>query len=267
MTLLVPVELAIHLPRLATACTLYLHKVSILLLVYFFFLFCFLQVKVQLGNLQQPRLLGRPLDIKALSGSMLSRRLATTSNPAFTRPFTNLTSRHLSTNNKMSDSKLLIYLMRRDLRVSDNPIFHTLSTQSDHGFTHLLPVYVFAAQQVEVSGFIEGEEKSPYPEARSNVAGFWRCGPHRAKYLAESVWDLKEGLEKVGSGLCIRAGMVGPIIDGLLKDIKEVKVGAVWMTGEEGVEEKGEERQIKQACENAELDCKIWVDEKYLIDE
>ena len=120
---------------------------------------------------------------------------------------------------------------------------------------------------MEVSGFIDGEEKSPFPEARSNVGGFWRCGPHRAKFLAESVWDLKEGLEKIGSGLCIRAGLVGPVIARLLEEIREVKVGAVWMTGEEGVEEKKEEQQVKLACERAEVDCKIWVDEKYLIDE
>lgn len=167
----------------------------------------------------------------------------------------------------MSDSKLLVYLMRRDMRVSDNPILHHLATEKDHGFTHLLPLYVFPAQQVEVSGFIEGEGKCPYPEARSQVGGFWRCGPHRAKFLGESVWDLKEGLEKVGSGLCIRAGMVGDVVSQLLKETKNVKIGAVWMTAEEGVEEQREERDVRQACEKAGVKSKFWVDEKYLLDE
>lgn len=166
----------------------------------------------------------------------------------------------------MADSKLLIYLMRRDLRVSDNPILHALTT-TNHGFTHLLPVYIFPAEQVEISGFIEGVGKSPYPEARSEVGGFWRCGPYRAKFLAESVWDLKEGLERVGSGLCIRTGKVADVVNHLLKDIKDVKVGAVWMIKEEGVEEDREERGVKKTCAAAGVNCKLWVDEKYFIDE
>jgi deoxyribodipyrimidine photo-lyase len=168
----------------------------------------------------------------------------------------------------MPNSKTLVYLFRRDLRVADNPILQSLVKEKAHGYTHLLPIYVFPAQQLEVSGFIPlgSEEKSPYPEARSRVGGFWRCGPHRAKFLAESVWDLKRGLEEVGSGLYIRVGMVGEVIDNILKS-KELNVKGVWMTGEEGVEEKAEERDVKRACAAAGAECVIWVDEKYLIDE
>lgn len=167
----------------------------------------------------------------------------------------------------MAEPKLLVYLMRRDLRVADNPIFNALSTTKNHGFTHLLPIYIFPAQQVEISGFIGSKEKSPYPEARSKVAGFWRCGPFRATFLAESVWDLKENLEKVGSGLCIRAGMVPDIINSVINNTKDLKVSAVWMLQEEGVEEKQEERGVKKVCASAGVDFKLWVDEKYLIDE
>jgi deoxyribodipyrimidine photo-lyase len=168
----------------------------------------------------------------------------------------------------MPDPKVLIYVMRRDLRVSDNPILHSLSSQEDHSFTHLLPLYVFAAQQLEISGFIEGDARSPYPEARSQIGGFWRCGPHRAKFLSESVWDLKGSLEKLGSGLCVRVGMVGEVVKKILEaEGSEMKVGGVWMTGEEGVEEGREERGIKDACEKNNVDFKLWVDEKYLVDE
>ena len=108
----------------------------------------------------------------------------------------------ISTNIKMPDSNVLIYLLRRDLRVSDNPILHSLATSKNHGFTHVLPLYVFSAQQLEVKGFIpDSNTMSPYREARSKVGGFWRTGPHRVSFLAECIWDLKEGLEKVGSGL------------------------------------------------------------------
>ena len=62
--------------------------------------------------------------------------------------------------------RVLIYLLRRDLRIADNPIFSEISklgNQSQKPFTHVLPVYVFAAQQIEVGGFIEdAEQKSPY---------------------------------------------------------------------------------------------------------
>ncbi|KAA8619282.1 PhrB Deoxyribodipyrimidine photolyase [Pyrenophora tritici-repentis] len=92
--------------------------------------------------------------------------------------------------------RILLYVLRRDVRLSDNPIFHTAALQtarqtswrnsansdrrhrddsltSEHGgasFTHLLPVYVWSANQIEVSGFLPASTPSPYPEARSAVA-------------------------------------------------------------------------------------------------
>ena len=170
----------------------------------------------------------------------------------------------------MDSKDTLIYLLRQDLRVADNPILHSLGTTKDHSFTHVLPLYIFNAQQLEVSGFLQEGEKSPYKEARSQVAGFWRCGPHRAKFLAESVWDVKEGLEKIGSGLCIRVGSTSDVIRALIPQIsgKEgLKVKAIWMVGEEGVEESREERAIRDICTEADVDFKLWNDEKYLIDE
>lgn len=173
----------------------------------------------------------------------------------------------------MTSPRVLIYLLRRDLRLSDNPIFHEIAKtlqQSQRPYTHLLPIYVFAAQQIEVSGFISSDsERSPFPEARSEAAGFWRCGPHRATFLAESVWDLKKSLGKVGSGLEIRVGMAGQVIKDTLEAFKEQKteVVGVWMTDEEGVEEKKEERDVKEAAQNADIDFKLWTDEKYFIDE
>ena len=175
----------------------------------------------------------------------------------------------------MSTPRILIYLFRRDLRVADNPILHEISRsyqQSQHPFTHLLPIYVFPAQQVEVSGFLSSEfERSPFPEARSNAAGFWRCGPHRAQFLAESVWDLKKSLEGVGSGLEIRIGMAGQVIkeifDAYKRDSYSGEVVGVWMTSEEGVEEQREEKDVRQATEGAGQSFKLWTDEKYYIDE
>lgn len=172
-------------------------------------------------------------------------------------------------------ARVLIYLIRRDIRLTDNPIFNEISAafqQGNHEHTHLLPVYVFAAQQVEVSGFLNADvAQSPFPEAKSRVASFWRCGPHRAKFLAESVWDLKHSLEEIGSGLEIRVGMVGQVLQDMLHALKQVdkdgKVISVWMTSEEGSEEQIEERRIRAVTEEAGSKFQLWPDEKYFIDE
>ena len=168
-------------------------------------------------------------------------------------------------------SRVLVYLLRRDLRLADNPVFHELSrlnSQAQKPFTHLLPLYVFSAQQIETSGFLHPGSQSPYPEARSSVAGFWRCGRLRAKFLAESVWDLKNDLEKAGSGLVIRVGEVGDVIGGLMEGLKPSgEVSAVWITGEDGWEEKQEEKRLRRLVEGAGKGFKIWGDEKYLVDE
>ena len=168
----------------------------------------------------------------------------------------------------MAASRVLIYLLRRDLRLADNPVFHEISTvanQSKH------PLYVFSAQQIEVSGFLSSpDSRSPYPEARSQNGGFWRCGPRRATFLAESIWDLKTALESIGSGLTIRVGMVGDVVKDLLEGFKKSgssEVSALWMTSEEGVEEIREEQEVRKAVEADGKEFRLWIDEKYLIDE
>lgn len=169
----------------------------------------------------------------------------------------------------MSRGKLLVYLLRRDLRVADNPILHHLATASDHGFTHLLPIYVFPAQQVELSGFLKDGEQSPYPPARSQVGKFWRCGPHRAKFTAEAVWNLKRSLEELGSGLVIRCGSVKDVIDHLVNELKDAVpcVSSVWMTEEPSWEEVQEQESISSLCSKRGIEFKLWKDEKYFVDE
>ena len=175
----------------------------------------------------------------------------------------------------MANQRVLVYLLRRDLRIADNPIIHEISKisqQSQKPFTHVLPLYVFPAHQVEVSGFLSSDDaKSPFPEARSEVGKFWRCGPHRARFLAELIWDLKEQLEKLGSRLIVRVGMTSQVLQDILNQFKEhgeeASIMQIWMTEEEGVEEKREERDIRKVAQAAGVDFKLWLDEKYFIDE
>lgn len=169
----------------------------------------------------------------------------------------------------MQDVNILIYVVRRDLRVADNPILDRLASSTDHGFTHLLPVHIVPPNQIEVSGFLKDGEKSPFPEARSEIAGFWRCGPHRARFIAQSLWDMKENLTKLGNDLTIRIGRPGDVVKSLVEGLKEsqMPVGAVWMIGEEGFEEDRDEKDIVEICSVFGINHQVWVDEKYFIDD
>lgn len=172
----------------------------------------------------------------------------------------------------MSKPRILIYLLRRDIRLGDNPIFNEIAKSSHHNFTHLLPLYVFSAKQIEVSGFLSSEDgRSPFPEARSRIGGFWRCGPHRAKFLAEGLLDLKKALQDVGCGLVLRAGLTGQTVAEMIEHYKQEtdrgEVVSVWMTSEEGTEEKQEENDVRRAVEKAGKGFKLWKDEKYFVDE
>ncbi|KAF1940668.1 cryptochrome [Clathrospora elynae] len=196
--------------------------------------------------------------------------------------------------------RILLYILRRDIRLSDNPIFHAASLKTsrskpsttptspdrrhrddslfsaygDTSFTHLLPVYVFSANQIEISGFLSNQsETSPYPEARSDVARVWRTGPHRAKFIAQGLWSLKERLQELncGSGLELRVGRVREVVSNILdwysKDENDGEISGVWMTDDDGTEEKEDERLVKKVAEQHDVDFKLWKDEKFYIDD
>ncbi|KZM18709.1 DNA photolyase [Ascochyta rabiei] len=203
----------------------------------------------------------------------------------------------------MADEKprILLYILRRDVRLSDNPIFTAASRQvtrqrdptplsntdtstrddsltSEHrgtSFTHLLPVYIFPAQQFEVSGFLSSSfEQSPYPEARSQVAKIWRTGPHRARFVAEGVWNLKQTLEGLGcgSGLQLRVGKVSDVVKNILEYYSKSgdsrgEISGVWMAADEATEEKEEEQFVKGIAKQSGVDFKLWSDEKYYVDD
>jgi deoxyribodipyrimidine photo-lyase len=166
-------------------------------------------------------------------------------------------------------SSVLIYVMRRELRASDQPIFHHLASTSSHGFSHLLPVYVFHAKQIDISGFVSQGSMNPYPPARSRLGNYPRCGPHRARFLGESVVELQQSLESLGSGLVIRVGMIDDVVRSLAEGLTTngCKVAAIWMTSHEGTEEKHDEKTVADLCGDLGAGFRLWEDEKYLIDE
>lgn len=186
--------------------------------------------------------------------------------------------------------RILIYLLRRDLRLTDNLVFHEISkaySSSTAHFTHLLPIYVFPAQQIEVSGFLPASNgkqsvSSPYPPARTPLAGFWRCGPHRAKFVTESIWDLRSSLQELGSSVIIRAGLLQDVVrdaidwlEGSGQKNGQVANGepsrgeivGVWMTQDEPVEEQQEEKAVKKVLEERGKEFRLFNDQKYFVDE
>lgn len=82
---------------------------------------------------------------------------------------------------------ILIALFRTDLRLHDHPILSQCTTTSESlkSVTHVLPLYVFDQQHVEIGG-LPGVQKGKgpgYHGARTRVAGFWRTGAFRTKYV------------------------------------------------------------------------------------
>lgn len=209
------------------------------------------------------------------------------------------------TNPTMSkQARIVLYILRRDIRLSDNPVFHAAAQQtqransrkpspsgerrgrddsltSEHGgapFTHFLPVYVFPPRQIETSGFLASpSDKSPYSEARSQFAKVWRTGPHRAKFIGQGVWGLKQRLENLGcgSGLEMRVGHVEEVVRDFinsysLKDGEngsKPKITGVWMTSDDGTEERDEVKAVRKVAAEHDIPFKLWADEKFFIDE
>ena len=92
----------------------------------------------------------------------------------------------------------------------------------------------------------------------------------RSKFIAESVWDLKRDLESIGSGVEIRVGTLSDVVRSLLDGFRtrdDVEIHGVWMTSEEGWEEKQEEKQIESLLDQEDREFKLWTDEKYYVDE
>lgn len=170
----------------------------------------------------------------------------------------------------MSGGTILVYLMRRDLRTSDNPILYRLSA-TEHGFTHLLPVYILPPDQIEVSGLVKDGKMSPYPPARYDLSQRWKCGHLRAKFIAESLWDLKGNLESLGSGLCIRVGTFDGVLNGIIQHYAANREGpqvtAVWMAEDYSPGQQREEDTISAICETHGIEFDRLYDVKYFMHE
>lgn len=91
-----------------------------------------------------------------------------------------------------------------DLRLDDNPaLCQTVSNANGNG---VLPIFCFDPR-------IFGND------ARSNLAGSLKCAPCRAKFILESVADLRSHLEQRGSGLVVAQGKPEDVFSTLFQDV------------------------------------------------
>jgi deoxyribodipyrimidine photo-lyase len=122
----------------------------------------------------------------------------------------------------MSGKRILIWY-RNDLRLHDNePIYQALKEKAQ-----IIPVYCFDERQFAKTSF-----------------GFPKTGKFRAEFLRESVADLRNSLQKLGSNLIVRRGLPEKIIPAFAQ---ELNVDVVYYHEEVASEELAVEKLLKKA--------------------
>ncbi|WP_299458797.1 DASH family cryptochrome [uncultured Microscilla sp.] len=119
-------------------------------------------------------------------------------------------------------TRVKIVWFRNDLRVHDNDVLAKAANDADY----LLPVYCFDPRQYETTSL-----------------GFAKTGAHRARFLIETLANLRANLEAKGSGLVIRIGKPEEVIADLAKTT-QAKV--VYASQEIGTEEDAIVKQLEK---------------------
>lgn len=109
---------------------------------------------------------------------------------------------------------LHIHWFRQDLRLLDNPalnktIKNSMSSSSPENDISkgIIPIYCFDPR------FVGGNTMTPF--------GSQKCGVIRAKFLLDSVIDLRNNLEKKGSGLVVAYGKPEEVLSKLCKALQD----------------------------------------------
>jgi deoxyribodipyrimidine photo-lyase len=116
-----------------------------------------------------------------------------------------------------------LLLFRDDLRVHDNP---TLAEAARDGF---VPVYVF--------------DERDYGETRY---GTEKTGAHRARFVRETVEDLRSSLRELGGDLAVRQGRTEEVVASL---VDGYGVDTVFLQTKPATEEFGRERAVRETAE------------------
>ncbi len=117
-----------------------------------------------------------------------------------------LTMSSRNTSSKNSKNNLNIYWFRhQDLRLHDNPALQQCITDSTKNSIGIVPIFCFDPR------FVGKTTTTPF--------GSLKCSVKRAQFILESVQNLRENLEKQGSGLVVALGNSDVIIDQLCSSI------------------------------------------------
>ncbi|MDJ0799549.1 MAG: DASH family cryptochrome [Calothrix sp. MO_167.B12] len=128
----------------------------------------------------------------------------------------------------MSGKRILIWY-RHDLRIHDHePMYETIQAKAQ-----VIPFYCFDGRQFATTSF-----------------GFPKTGAFRAKFLLESVADLRNSLQNLGSNLVIRQGLPEEIIPSL---VKKLQIDAVYFQGEVTSEELSVEAALETALSQLQV--------------
>lgn len=122
--------------------------------------------------------------------------------------------------------KRVIVWFRKDLRLHDNEALADALRTSEE----VIPVYVFDER------VFKGQTKY----------GFSKTGPHRAKFIIESITDLRNSLKSIGSNLIVRVGKPEEV---LLELAQEVKSAWVFCN---------RERMAEEVAVQDKLEKKLW---------
>ena len=145
-------------------------------------------------------------------------------------------------------SSLHFHWFRQDLRLHDNPALNKSIQNSNRSDKNdiskgIVPIYCFDPRFV-------GKAQTPF--------GSDKCGVLRAKFLLDSVQDLRHNLEKNGSGLIVAYGKTEDVMSNLCKAIDTEVAGAggagiepsVVVQEEPASEEYAVDKAVKRAVKN-----------------
>lgn len=131
--------------------------------------------------------------------------------------------------------KRIIYWFRNDLRLHDNEGFLKATQDADE----VIPLYVFDTRQFE----------------QIQPLDFPKTGQFRAKFLLESVQNLRDNLRKKGGNLLIRQGKPEAIISDLAR---EWEVEAIYTSKEATQEETDVETSVSKKLKVYNIDFEVF---------
>ncbi|KAM8881871.1 cryptochrome DASH [Synchiropus picturatus] len=123
-------------------------------------------------------------------------------------------------------ARVIICLLRNDLRVHDNELFHWAQRNAEY----IVPLYCFDPRHYQ------GTYHYNFP----------KTGPFRLRFLLDSIRDLRSSLVSKGSNLVVRRGKPEDVVADLIKQLGSVSTVA--FHEEVTSEELNVERRVKEVC-------------------